>query len=169
MTLLPARCSGAKLFSVKHLAALLLGAFLLTGCASGKIKPGVGDISFRLLWTGEADLDLYVTSPLDERIDFVIRSSPSGGRLDVDCNVRTTIETNLCSEPMENIFWPEGSAPKGEYRFWTFISDPRGLRDEDVFKVEVRNGRKVVRVEIGRVVDLQAEPPTWTVEFPGKD
>jgi hypothetical protein len=148
-------------------AAIFLAVVLLAGCATGKVRPGTGDISFRLLWTGEADLDLYVVSPLDERIDFVRRTSPSGGMLDVDCNVRTVIETNICSEPMENIFWPKGTAPAGEYRFWTFISDAHGLKDTDVYKVEVRNGRKVVRTEVGRVVDLREEPPIWTIGYEG--
>lgn len=142
---------------------------LAAGCASSGPKPGVGDISFRLLWTGESDLDLYVTSPVGERIDFVRRSSESGGMLDVDCNVQTVIETNLCSEPMENIFWPRGAAPEGEYRFWAVIADPRGLKEEDVFKVEVRKGRTVVRQEIGRIVDLRSEPPIWTLEYPGEE
>jgi hypothetical protein len=150
-------------------STLVLLLFLLTGCASSGPKPGTGDISFRLLWTGQSDLDLYVTSPLDERIDFVRRSSRSGGLLDVDCNVQTVIETNLCSEPMENIFWPRGAAPEGEYRFWAVIADPHGLQEEDVFKVEVRKGRNVVKQEIGRIVDLRSEPPIWTVEYPGKN
>jgi len=142
---------------------------LLAACASSGPKPGVGDISFRLLWTGESDLDLYVMSPLGERIDFVRRSAESGGMLDVDCNVQSVIETNICSEPMENIFWPKGTAPEGEYRFWTVIADPRGLKEEDVFKIEVRKGRKIVREEIGRIVDLRDEPPIWNVEYPRHD
>jgi len=152
---------------MKKCAALLFAFFVLSGCATGRLRPGTGDISFRLLWTGQSDLDLYVRSPLGERIDFLKRTSESGGQLDVDCNVRSVIETNVCSEPMENIFWPHGSAPEGEYRFWTVIADPRGLSDTDVFKIEVRRGKDVVRVEIGRVVDLSSEPPIWTLQYPG--
>lgn len=149
-------------------ATLLALLLAFAGCASGP-RPGTGDISFRLLWTGESDLDLYVRSPLGDRVDFVRRVSESGGTLDVDCNVANAIETNLCSEPMENIFWPRGSAPAGEFRFWAFVADPKGLKPEDVYKVEVRKGKKVVRTEIGKVVDLQTEPPIWTVEYPGEE
>lgn len=152
---------------MRRRAAVLLSILLVAGCATGRIRPGTGDISFRLLWTGESDLDLYVVSPLDERIDFVRRASASGGLLDVDCNVRTAIETNICSEPMENIFWPKGKAPVGEYRFWTFVSDAHGLKDEDVFKLEIRKGRNVVRTEVGRVIDLRDEPPIWTIDYEG--
>ena len=148
---------------------VLLPTLLLVACASSGPKPGVGDISFRLLWTGQSDLDLYVRSPLGERIDFVRRSSESGGMLDVDCNVQSVIETNICSEPMENIFWPKGTAPEGEYRFWAVIADPRELRDEDVYKVEVRKGRTIVRQEIGKIIDLRSEPPIWSVEYPGDE
>ena len=76
--------------------------FLLsTGCASTDLRPGTGDLSFRLTWTGSADFDLYVRSPLGEQIYFLDRLAPSGGTLDVDCNVRG----RQCREPMENIYW----------------------------------------------------------------
>ena len=42
-----------------------------TGCASADVRPGTGDLSFRLTWTGSADLDLYVRSPLGEQIYFL--------------------------------------------------------------------------------------------------
>jgi len=153
---------------VKCYGWLVLGVLLLVGCASGP-RPGTGDISFRLLWTGRSDLDLYVRSPLGERIDFVRRTSDSGGMLDVDCNVESVIETNVCSEPMENIFWPKGTAPEGEYRFWVVIADPKGLLETDVYKVEVRNGRTVIREEIGKVSDLRTEPPIWTLSYPREE
>lgn len=154
----------------RHVSLLLVSLFLVAGCASGRLRPGTGDISFRLLWTGRYDLDLYVTSPLGERIDFNRREAPSGGMLDIDCNVESVIETNPCSEPMENIFWPKGRAPEGEFRFWVVIADAKGdLGEEDVFKVEVRQGQTIVREEIGRVVDLRSEPPIWAITYPGRE
>jgi len=40
-------------------SVILLG--LLNGCAT--TRPGTGDISFRLLWDGTADLDLHAEDP----------------------------------------------------------------------------------------------------------
>lgn len=149
----------------RHALPILIALItLLSGCVSTQ-RPGTGDISFRLLWTGQSDLDLYVTSPLGERVDFVRRSAPSGGTLDIDCNVKSAIETNICSEPMENIFWPKGTAPEGEYRYWPIIAEARELQGEDVYKIEVRVGDVVVSEQVGRVIELVDQPPISTITF----
>ena len=54
-------------------------------------------------------LDLEL--PDGTQIDFESPESPSGGKLDLDSNALCDIDgTNI-----ENIFWPPGSAPEGEY------------------------------------------------------
>lgn len=73
---------------------------------------GTGDVQVTLRWNSNADIDLHVYDPFGEEIWYSNRSAQSGGQLDVDAN-------STCSDPMaepvENIFWPVGSAPAGEY------------------------------------------------------
>jgi hypothetical protein len=53
--------------------------------------------------------------PFGEEIWFEHPLAGSGGLLDVDANA-------ACGEarrnPVENIFWPRGAAPRGEYRVY---------------------------------------------------
>ena len=72
-----------------------------------------GDIRISLLWNNYNDLDLHCIDPNDEHIFFKHRNSRSGGELDVDQNVRPESE-----EPVENIYWPIGRAPSGEYQIY---------------------------------------------------
>ncbi|MBK9179560.1 MAG: zinc-ribbon domain-containing protein [Acidimicrobiales bacterium] len=71
---------------------------------------GSGDVQVTLRWSSTADLDLAVTDPTGARISYEATSSPSGGQLDVDAN-------GACAgdPPVENVFWPPGQAPLGEY------------------------------------------------------
>lgn len=73
---------------------------------------GTGDVQVTLRWNSNADIDLHVYDPFGEEIWYSNRLAQSGGQLDVDAN-------STCSDPMaepvENIFWPVGSAPAGEY------------------------------------------------------
>lgn len=95
------------------LSLLALG-FVLAGCRSVP-SAGIGDVAFRLLWHGESDLDLHVEDPAGEHLFYGLREAESGGRLDVDCNAGTG---RLCRRPIENVFWSEGTAPRGTYRVW---------------------------------------------------
>lgn len=156
------------------LPVALLAVTLSLACASTGPRPGTGDVSFRLVWSGATDLDLYVLSPAGERVDFVFREVESGGRLDVDCNVRPTEVTPdgesplvLCEEPMENIFWPRGRAPHGTYRYWTVLANPEGLQAVDEFRLEVRSGQRVVRRHRGRVEELRAGEVGGEIDWPG--
>lgn len=79
------------------------------------VQPGTGDIAFRLQWTTGADLDLYVQEPNGNVLYFANPASPSGGRLDVDSNAACS---NLRTNPVENVFWPTGTAPRGTYVYW---------------------------------------------------
>jgi hypothetical protein len=75
-----------------------------------KAGAQTGDVQISLMWNNINDLDLYVRTPTGEIISFRHRVSISGGRLDVDMNALL-----FNKEPVENIFWPKGRAPKGEY------------------------------------------------------
>ncbi len=77
---------------------------------------GTGDVQVTLTWEGDADLDLHVTDPEAFEISFASGSAPSGGELDVD-----TIPVEGDNGPhVENVFWPPGGAPSGEYAAWVF-------------------------------------------------
>lgn len=73
---------------------------------------GTGDVQATLIWNSTNDLDLWVTDPRGTLIYFNNRTSSSGGELDVDANPGCQNPTN---QPVENIFWPAGKAPTGEY------------------------------------------------------
>lgn len=72
---------------------------------------GTGDVQITLTWHSSIDLDLHVTDPNSEEIYYSHMQSASGGQLDRD---------NRCSgfemgRP-ENIYWPAGGAPRGQYK-----------------------------------------------------
>ena len=100
----------------RSVGCLFAACLLVTGgCASTpQLQPGTGDVSFRLVWEGIADLDLHVEDPDGSRLSFVQRQTDSGGLLDIDCNAGPE---QLCKHPIENVYWPEGSAPEGIYRY----------------------------------------------------
>ncbi len=137
----------------------------LSSCASAPAGPGSGDISFRLIWTGSADLDLYVVSPLGERVDFTTRSVGSGGTLDVDCNVRN----NQCPAPMENVFWPRHMAPLGDYRYTINDATEEGIEpDAGAWVLEVRVLGRVVKQHSGTTASLKRSIFQETISFARK-
>jgi hypothetical protein len=77
----------------------------------GETILGTGDVQVTLRWEGEADLDLAVVDPAGEKVWFGSPQSGSGGILDVDANGNC----EGVSSPVENIYWPKGEAPPGEY------------------------------------------------------
>jgi uncharacterized protein YfaP (DUF2135 family) len=129
------------------------------GCvSSARRAAGTGDIAFRLLWQGPVDLDLHVTSPLDETIDFVRRTSESGGRLDVDCNAAPD---RMCPRPIENVFWPAGKAPPGTYEVWVELANLPGRKEEAErfvevgveLRLQILRGTEVVDERTGRLIE----------------
>lgn len=81
-------------------------ANLTSGGWSRLGATGSGDVKVTLTWDTTADLDLYVTEPNGETISYLNRSSSTGGQLDRD---------DRDGFGPENIFWPTGSAPSGQY------------------------------------------------------
>lgn len=78
----------------------------------------VGEVNVSLMWNNFNDLDLAVIDSFGDQINFNRRSSPSGGRLDVDMNANSRSRT-----PIENISWPAGKAPPGTYRVLVALYD----------------------------------------------
>ena len=75
-------------------------------------RVGNGDVQISVSWTGASDVDLHVIDPSGEEVYFGNTVAASGGTLDLDSNAACSID-NVNNE---NIVWPVGGAPRGEYR-----------------------------------------------------
>ncbi|MDB9834943.1 hypothetical protein OAC38_02805 [Candidatus Poseidoniaceae archaeon] len=71
------------------------------------------DVQVSLMWNNFNDLDLHIVCPSGERIHGGNKISKCGGELDVDANVRPESK-----KPVENVYWPEGTAPAGKYQVY---------------------------------------------------
>ena len=76
--------------------------------------PSTGDVQILLGWKNYNDLDLICTDPTGETIWFKNKRVSSKGQLEIDMNV----EYPDSQEPIENIFWPAGGAPNGDYNVY---------------------------------------------------
>ncbi len=81
---------------------------------------GGGDIQATLRWSGAADLDLHVVDPSGEEIYYSDPAAESGGQLDHDANAGCNGSADD-ENPVENIFWPTGGAPRGSYKVWVHV------------------------------------------------
>lgn len=99
------------------------------------VQSGVGDVKITLTFPPYHDLDLHVIEPSGFELSYLNPSSPSGGRLDLDSG--SNCVPSVASA--ENIFWPTGAAPVGEYRVivHAFEQCDPGTID---FTVRVENG-----------------------------
>ncbi|HJL97718.1 MAG TPA: hypothetical protein QF401_06155 [Candidatus Poseidoniaceae archaeon] len=96
------------------------------------------DVQVSLMWNNYNDLDLHIVCPSGERIHGGNKISACGGELDVDANVRA--ETR---KPVENVFWPEGTAPGGQYHVYVHYykkHNKRRSKDPTKFQVMVNTG-----------------------------
>lgn len=177
----PALSSSPLLFGLGLLTLAALA--LLTGCVSTAPRPGTGDVAFRLRWDSQqADLDLAVQEPDGPWLSFMSRTSESGGFLDVDCNASPY---EICKHPIENVFWPEGQAPEGHYRYrvrlFQFLPEPVEVVEGEEplpppeppkapvpFTVEVLEGERVVNRYRGQVSreNREVELEHWFARAP---
>lgn len=120
---------------------------------------GTGDVQVTLLWASGDDLDLHVFDPEGFELYFGSSQSPSGGQLDHD-------DTGGCGSPAttraENVFWPEGGAPTGEYR--AFVRSFSGCDGPASFELRITVGGTVVHQESGT---LSGGTDSETVTFTG--
>lgn len=83
---------------------------------------GSGDIQVSLSWDTPTDLDLYVVDPTGCELYYGNKECDSQGQLDLDSNAGCGID----GINNENIFWPQGQAPAGQYEvrtnFWSDCS-----------------------------------------------
>src|SRR5579871_4739075 len=92
-----------------------------------------GDIEIALAWNNHNDLDLSCIDPRGERIFYGHKHSLSGGELDVDAN----FQPPYTNEPVENIYWPFGRAPRGRYTVQINHYENHGGLDPTVYRVVV--------------------------------
>jgi hypothetical protein len=98
---------------------------------SGRLKAAgakEGDVQISMAWNTVDDIDLHVCftagNGLVDTINWMNRIGQiSTGMLDIDMNANSGF---LQPHPVENIFWPHGSSPRGSfsvyvhfYRTWT--------------------------------------------------
>src|SRR5207253_2613783 len=76
------------------------------------LQSGTGDVKVTLSFDRLHDLDLHVIEPTGDQIFYQRPASALGGRLDLDSGARC--EPSAANT--ENIFWPPGGAPGGEYQ-----------------------------------------------------
>jgi len=91
---------------------IAIAANTTTTTRPGEPELGTGDVQVTLRWNSTADLDLSVVDPTGAQIDYENPTSPSGGQLDVDSNFDCAAAS---STGVENVFWPSGTAPDGQY------------------------------------------------------
>lgn len=77
-----------------------------------------GDVQISIAWNTTDDIDLHVMfSPGNGLTDNINWTSPIGrlskGMLDIDMNANGA---HVSRTPVENIFWPKNSSPKGHFR-----------------------------------------------------
>jgi len=81
------------------------------GLSTTVTEVGTGDVQVTLSWDADSDVDLHVVAPGGEEVYYGRRQSPSGGQLDLDSNAACRID----GVRNENITWPVGRAPRGQY------------------------------------------------------
>ena len=132
--------------------------------SDGASKPdvGTGDVQLTLTWGSTADLDLAVQGPDGTVIDYTNRGpTDTGGQLDVDANVGCTDDDGI-EGAVENVFWPSGDAPSGEYTVTVTGFQVDGCGSGD-FTLDLTAGG-ASRTETGTVGE--DEEQTFTVVVP---
>ncbi|MDR2078918.1 MAG: VWA domain-containing protein [Treponema sp.] len=102
-----------------------------------------GDIRISLMWNNRNDLDLHVITPTGEEINFNNPRDSNGGVLEADRNLYG--ET---LKAVENIFWPDGAAPRGSYR--VYIQNYLNHETDSYltpFQIEIKNGKEYLYFE----------------------
>lgn len=145
------------------LALVLAVPLLLPLACTVHRQAGTGDVAFRLIWDGISDLDLLVAGPGRECIFFGHRRSTGGGVLDVDCNGASD---RVCEHPVENVFWPPGSAPPGRYYFWVHAHALVPAEAPVGFTVEVLRGTAVAWEHRGQILRDQKLHGPFSYSFP---
>lgn len=100
--------------------------------------PQTGDVQILLSWSNYNDLDIACIDPYGQKVCFSNLYVPSGGQLDIDMN---SSQTSCTNNPIENIFWPSGRAPKGQYHvILTYYARHDNSQLATSYTVKVKHG-----------------------------
>jgi hypothetical protein len=133
-----------------------------TGITTTTVVLGTGDVQVTLRWSSTVDLDLGVTDPRGDRIDYSTDFSPSGGALDVDANYPCSDGTNT---PVENVFWPPGGAPAGSYEVEVAYRGTCGTPGPQDFELIIRLDGEIAQ-DINQTV-VYGQPLTFQFSYGG--
>jgi subtilisin family serine protease len=113
-----------------------------------------GDVQVLLNWNNYNDLDLACTDPAGNMVWYKNKRVPSGGLLEIDMNVNP----HDSKTPIENIYWPLGSAPNGTYKVYLqHFKQFEPAINETPYKITVKYGSKtevftgIIKKEEGRI------------------
>lgn len=101
----------ANSFTVQYAAGTSAGIGSFDTEAVSVITVGTGEIQVSVSWDAESDVDLHLVQPNGEDIYYGNDVSASGGTLDLDSNAGCSID----GKKNENITWPTGTPPRGNY------------------------------------------------------
>ena len=87
-------------------------------------NASTGDLQVSLMWDNKNDFNLLVVSPGGEIVHPRNRESSDGGILDIEMNEKGKTRT-----PIENVFWPKSSTPKGAYYVYVHF-----YKEHELFK-----------------------------------
>ncbi len=110
--------------------AIVAGAVAVAGISGAAIFDGDGgDVRATLEWDSTADIDMFVFDPLGSTLTFGRESSESGGQYQGEANH----DCEGLTSPSETVFWPDDSAPSGEYVVGaTYTAECAGEGDQAV-------------------------------------
>ena len=126
-----------------------------------------GAITISLMWDNYNDIDLHCIDPNGEEIFFSHKNSRSGGELDVDMNAGGPNS----KEPVENIYWENRKAKKGNYS--VYINHYRnhncyGCSDPTNYTVVVKQNN-IVREFKGEITFGASKRLIYTFDFNNKN
>jgi hypothetical protein len=78
----------------------------------------------------------------------------------------TKAPRHVLAHPVENIFWPTGSAPTGRYRFWTHAHGLVPAEAPVAYELQVLRGKRVTWTHAGAMAEHQEVHGPFTVVLP---
>lgn len=128
----------------------------------GAIQGNPGNPRFNLQFTNgeKVDMDLHVLTPDGSEISYSYPQA-QGGQLDVDC---------LCGEcpngPNENIYWDEGTAPHGTYKFWVeYYGDCDGMGSSSDYTLRVMKNRQILNTYNGTLTPSEDKSNIYSLTY----
>lgn len=131
-----------------------------------------GEFRITMIWEAAVDLDLHVTTPLDEELYYRHRNGRQGGEFQKDGCISGDCDTGGGSM-MESVIWrtmPEGDADSGDriYEFWAVNYD--GTTAADVrFEVQIGDRVETFSGHVGAETNATSDTFVVSLDQPGQD